>query len=108
MTIAPSTPAPAVAAGAIYDRRETLAMFANGHVPPTVYGPSRPDAAREIWGFLISIRPCEDDVWVAALTDAPGLSRRVRAFRNGVEYLHEAYWGYGYVEEGEHGALVLR
>lgn len=78
----------------ILDRRKTLACFADGGTPMSVFGPQRPAVAAQLAGFLRGIRLSREESMTRALRPTEWLERRYEAYRNGVQYLREAYWEY--------------
>lgn len=95
---------PVPARGPIYDRRAVLGQLADGERPEPVFGPAREEAARELKGYLAGIRLDEDELIHHALANTYTLERRYRAYRAGVRFLHDAYYGYGLVT-GPYGDL---
>lgn len=74
------------------DRRQALAAFADGHYVEQVFGPDRPLVAASLVGHVRGIMPTRADVIRNAF--GYGNERRIRAYRNGREYLRTAYYGY--------------
>ena len=74
------------------DRLQTLTAFAEGHYIEPVFGPTRPLVAASLVGHVRGIMPTKADVIRNAFGE--GEDRRVRAYRNGREYLLTAYYGY--------------
>lgn len=78
------------------DRRQVLAAFADDLYVEQVFGPDRPLVAASIAAHVRGIMPTKGDV----IRHGFGYSneRRIRAYKNGREYLRTAYWGYEGVE----------
>lgn len=74
------------------DRRQVLAAFADGLYVEQVFGPDRPLVAASILAHVRGIMPTKGDVIRHAF--GYGNERRIRAYRNGREYLLSAYRGY--------------
>lgn len=74
------------------DRTQVLSAFADGVYINQVFGPDRPLVAQSIAGHVRGIMPTKADVLRAAF--GYGNERRIRAYRNGREYLLAAYRGY--------------
>lgn len=81
--------------GPIYDRRTVLGQLADGQHPKIVHGPARAAAAHELKGYLVSIRLTETETLHRTLAATRELERRHAAYRNGVRFLHSAYYEYG-------------
>ena len=79
------------------DRRQVLAAFAEGHYVEQVFGPDRPFVAASLVAHVQGIMPSDADVIRNAYADED--DRRIRAYRNGREYLRTAYYGYAGVDE---------
>lgn len=78
------------------DRRQVLAAFADGLYVEPVFGPDRPLVAASIVAHVRGIMPTKGDVIRNGF--GYGNERRIRAYRNGREYLRTAYRGYEGVE----------
>ena len=74
------------------DRRQALTAFAEGHYVEQVFGLNRPFVAASLVGHVRGIMPTKTDVIRNAYSDED--DRRIRAYRNGREYLRAAYYGY--------------
>lgn len=74
------------------DRRQALAAFADGLYVEPVFGPDRPLVAASITSHVRGIMPTKGDVLRHAF--GYGNERRIRAYKNGREYLLAAYRGY--------------
>ena len=74
------------------DRLQALTAFAEGHNVEQVFGPDRPLVAASLVAHVRGIMPSKADVIRNAY--AAEDDRRIRAYRNGREYLRAAYYGY--------------
>ena len=74
------------------DREQVLSALADGLYINQVFGPDRPLVAQSIAGHVRGIMPTKAEVTRAAY--GYGDERRIRAYRNGREYLLSAYYGY--------------
>ena len=72
------------------DRRQALTAFAEGHYVEPVFGLYRPLVAASLVGHVRGIMPTKTDVIQNAFSDED--DRRIRAYRNGREYLRAAYY----------------
>lgn len=79
------------------DRREVLGAFADGLYITPVFGPERPLVADSIASHLRGIIPTREDAMRNAF--GYGNERRIRAYRNGREYMLATYWGYVSAED---------
>lgn len=74
------------------DRKQALAAFADDLYIEPVFGPDRPLVAASLVAHVRGIMPTKADVLRNAF--GYGNERRIRAYKNGREYLRVAYWGY--------------